>query len=219
MSRFSIIVGHFGSGKTEVAINMAMNKQGRTAIVDLDIVNPYFRTADAEKVLVEKGIKVILPRFANTNVDIPALPSEIMSVFADKEINTIFDVGGDDDGATALGRYFKYFSEEPYEMYFVINTSRPLTKEKEDIIDMMRYIESASRLKITYLVNNTHMSKNTTPEIVLNGQKIVSKVSEITGIPIGFTSVKKDLYESLKNEINNPLLGLDLNIKLPFGEF
>lgn len=217
MSRIKIVTGHFGSGKTEVAINLAMKSTGKTAIIDMDIVNPYFRTADAAKVLKDKGIDVILPQFANTNVDLPSLPSEILSVFANKEINAVFDVGGDDDGATALGRYNKYFTGEDYEMLFIINTSRPLTKSVDDIIEMMKMIEYASRLRITHLVNATHLSGETTEDIIIRGQKTVEEVMQETGVPIAFTAVRGDIAQSIAPKIENKVLGLDLYIKLPLG--
>lgn len=222
MSRFKIIVGHFGSGKTEVAINITKNliseaPSKKAAIIDLDTVNPYFRTADAAEFLRQMGVSVILPLFANTNVDIPALPAAINSVFADRDITAVFDVGGDDDGAIALGRYSQYFRQEPYEMLFVVNAMRPLTKTQSDVIEMMNNIEDASRLKITHLVNNTHLSGETVPDIILQGQSLCEEVSKKTGVPIAFTSAKKDLAGELTSKIKNPVLGLDLYINLPFG--
>ncbi len=217
MSKFKIIVGHFGSGKTEVAVNIAKNAGIGSSIVDLDIVNPYFRTADAAKTLEDMGVRVILPPFANTNIDIPALPPAVMSVFAGGGHTVVFDVGGDDDGAVALGRYFGYFEREPYEMLFVINERRPMTQNVDDVEAMMRNIEASSRLKITHLVNNTHLSGETVPDIVLGGQRLAESVSKKTKIPIAFTSVRRDLAEEIKSKINNPVLGLDLYINLPFG--
>lgn len=211
MNRLKIVTGHFGSGKTEFAVNMALQSRGKTAILDMDTVNPYFRTADAEKVLTDKGIRVILPLFVNTNVDIPALTGEVISVFADKSTTAIFDVGGDDEGAMALGQYCRFFSEEAYDMYFIINTKRPLTREKDEIIAYLRAVEAASRLRVTHLVNCTHLGAETTTDIVLEGQLITEKVSRETGIPIGFTAVKKELADKIK--VNNPVMGIELYIK------
>ncbi|MBE7025862.1 MAG: hypothetical protein E7408_07410 [Ruminococcaceae bacterium] len=212
MSRVNIVTGHFGSGKTEFALNLAMRQTGKTTIVDMDTVNPYYRTADAADILNKKGIGVILPRFANTNVDIPALPSEIFSVFANREQTVIFDVGGDEDGALALGQFNRYFTEEPYEMYYVINARRPLTRDKEGVLDILREVEIASRLKVTKLVNGTHLGEETTPQIILEGQRLVEEVSRETGIPVGFTAVKKGIEVS----VHNPIMQLELFIKTPF---
>ncbi len=212
MKRLNIITGHFGSGKTEFALNLAMAQEGKTTIVDMDTVNPYYRTADAEEILKRQGIGVILPRFANTNVDLPVLPSEIFSVFTNKEQTVIFDVGGDEDGALCLGQFNPHFSKEPYDMYFVINGRRPLTKDIEGVIEILREVEAASRLRVTKLVNATNLGNETTPEIILEGQKLVEDVSRETGIPIGFTAVKKGIEVS----VHNPILQLELFIKAPF---
>ena len=214
MSRIKVITGHFGSGKTEIAVNLAAEKPG-TTIVDIDTVNPYFRTADAKEALESRGIKVITPEYANTNVDIPALPAEIISVFG-REGDVIFDVGGDDDGAYALGAYHKYFVNEVPDVYFVICTTRPLLKTEDEAAEMIKNIERASRLRVTHLINNTHLSKFTTPETVLEGQRVCEAVSEKLGIPILFTSVRSDIKPIIEKDINNPVYGLDLYLNLPF---
>lgn len=217
MKKIKIIVGHFGSGKTEVAVNLAAHHGKGSAIVDMDTVNPYFRTADAKKQLEEMGVRVIVPEYANTNVDIPSLGSEIFSVFASDEENIIFDVGGDDDGAIALGMFNPHFAKHGYEMYFVVNKSRPLTSNADDTIELMRNIEAVSRLKVTGLINSTHLAHETTEDIVLSGQELTEEISKKTGLSIVFTSVKEELAEQIRNKINNPVLGLHLYINLPFA--
>ncbi len=212
MSRLKIITGHFGSGKTEFALNLAMQERGKVVIADMDTVNPYYRTADAKRVLTEKHVRVVLPQFANTNVDIPALPGEILSIFANKEETAVFDVGGDEDGALALGRYNRFFMEEPYEMYFVINAKRPLTQNAEDCITILREVEAASRLRVTHLVNSTHLGKETTADTVLEGQKVVEEVGAKLGLPIAYTLVK----DKLDLAVSNPVMQINLYIKMPF---
>ncbi len=212
MKRLNIITGHFGSGKTEFALNLAMQNEGKTTIVDMDTVNPYYRTADAETILKASGIGVILPRFANTNVDLPVLPSEIFSVFTDKTTTAIFDVGGDEDGALALGQFNRYFAAEEYDMYFVVNGRRPLTRDPEGVEQILREVEAASRLRVTKLVNATNLGAETTAEIVLEGQKLVEEVSRKTGIPVGFTAVREDIEVA----VENPVMQLKLYIKSPF---
>ncbi|MBE7064089.1 MAG: hypothetical protein IJN25_07515 [Clostridia bacterium] len=214
MKRLNVVTGHFGSGKTEFALNLAMQNTGKTTIVDMDTVNPYYRTADAEGVLKSHGIGVILPRFANTNVDLPALPSEIFSVFTDKETTAVFDVGGDEDGALALGQYNRYFSEEPYEMYFIVNARRPLTREPDGVIEILREVENASHLRVTSLVNATNLGPETSAEIILEGQKVVEEVSRRTGIPVAFTAVREDI--DIEALVQNPVMQLKLYIKTPF---
>lgn len=212
MGNIKIVTGHFGSGKTEIAVNMALASDN-CAIVDLDTVNPYFRTADAEDVLRERGVRVILPPFARTNVDIPVVPAEVFSVFESGE-DVVFDVGGDDDGALALGMYNRYFKERGYEMYFVVCATRPLTGTKDDVLSLIRDVEAASRLRVTHLINNTHYGKMTDKEVIMKGQELCEAVARETGIPIAFTTAPKELIPHIN--INNPLKSLDLYINLPF---
>lgn len=217
--RINIFTGHFGSGKTEIAINFAFYLKkyyNKVAIVDLDIVNPYFRTKDAEKILQEKGIKVIAPLFANTNLDIPALPGEITAVFHDKEYMVVFDVGGDDDGATALGRYYRYFSSEPYEMYFVVNTKRPLTNNGGDIGNMLRAVEQSSRLKVTGLINNTNLSYASGIEDLLEGQKVIESISKEMEIPIRYITGTSGLLSHLPEGLKEKAFPINIYLQLPW---
>ena len=215
----NIITGHYGSGKTEFALNLAMNlkKEGKkVSICDLDIVNPYFRTNDARKILEENDIKVISSQYANTNVDIPVLPGEVLSVFADKERYKIFDVGGDDDGAIALGTYFQYISKEPYEMYFVVNTLRPMTSTKEEIVEMARNIEWASRLKITAIVNNTNLQNLTKKEDIIKSVSIVDEAAKELNVNVKYISGKKEILDNLPEELKEKRFNLDIYLKMPF---
>lgn len=202
--RMNVIVGHYGSGKTEFAVNFAIElkkEYKKVYIVDLDIVNPYFRTNDVKNQLEEYGIYVIASAFASSNVDVPALPSEIFRVFCDKDAAVVFDVGGDDDGAVALGRYKQYFDKENYNMFFVINTYRPLSAESQDIIKLLYEIETVSRLKVTGLINNSNISYLTTAENVLNGQKIIEEVAKETKIEIKYTSGLEDVISTISPEL------------------
>lgn len=216
MSRIKIITGHFGSGKTEIALNLATDLVP-SVIADMDTVNPYFRTADAEEELRKAGVRVITPEYANTNVDMPALPSEILSVFSTDE-NVILDVGGDDDGAYALGAYHNYFVRETPDMYFVICATRPLQSSADEALELMKSIELASRLKITHLINNTHLSAFTDEETVLRGQRLCEEVSRKSGIPILYTTVREDLKNKIIPLVNNPVYGLRLYLNLPFEQ-
>ena len=201
--RINVVVGHYGSGKTEFAVNFAIElkkKYKKVYIVDLDIVNPYFRTNDVKKQLKEFGIDVIASEFASSNVDVPALPSEIFRVFCDTDAACVFDVGGDDDGAVALGRYKQYFDKEDYNMFFVINTFRPLSATADDVIGLLFDIETTSRLKVSGLVNNSNIAHLTTESDVLKGQEIIKSVSQKTGIDIVYTSGLEDVIKKIPNE-------------------
>ena len=219
MERITIFVGHYGSGKTEVAVNYAikLKEEGNDVIiVDLDIVNAYYRTKDNEKMLNSMGIEVISPNYANTNVDIPSLPPHLLKVFADKTKKIVFDVGGDDAGATALGRFFGYFSQENYHMYSVINTKRPLTETEEDIIIMIDEINLNSRLKITGLINNTNLSYETTVEDILEGEKTVLSVSEKINLPFIFTSLFTEYVSEYRKISDSKLFPIKKYLKLPW---
>ena len=205
--RTTVFAGHYGSGKTNVAVNYALwlkNSEQNVSVADLDIVNPYFRTKDSAKVLERCGIKLISSEFANSNVDTPALPGEIYSVFDDKSVYSVLDVGGDDRGALALGRYVPYLLEENnYEFLFVINKYRFLTKDAKSTVEVMREIEEASKLRFTAIVNNSNIGEETTKEDVLASAKYANEVSSLTGLEIKMTTVKSSLYDSLKDEIIN----------------
>ncbi|MDP4133522.1 MAG: hypothetical protein Q8882_05875 [Bacillota bacterium] len=190
MKKVTVFTGHFGSGKTEVAVNYAIANKV-SAICDLDIVNPYFRTNDAKKLLNEKGIKVIAPNFASTNVDIPSLPPDVYSVFASCE-SAILDVGGDEDGATVLGRYRQLFKDSETEVFMVVNVFRPETSDVEGIALMKDAIENASRLKISGLINNSNLLELTTREHIERGEELVKKACGELSLPFIFTSAMRE---------------------------
>jgi len=184
--RFTVLVGNYGSGKTELALNLALAcaTQKTTTLVDLDIVNPYFRSGEKAEELRKAGIRVLMPSFALSTVDIPALPPEIQSVFETPCERVIFDVGGDDTGAAALGRYapsFRRFREKTMTA-LVVNTMRPLTQTAEDIIDLARRIEARGRLRIDAIVNNTNLADHTDPAMLQRGEEIVQEAAAVLGV-------------------------------------
>ena len=185
-ARFLVITGNYGSGKTEISLNLALEavKTEKTTLVDLDIVNPYFRTGEKAEELKNAGIRVLMPTYAMTTVDIPALPAEIQSVFEVPSDRVIFDVGGDDTGAAALGRYYPSFmrNRDHTLTALVINCMRPLTMEQEDILDLAERIQNRGRLKIDLLINNTNLADETTPEMVEHGEQTVLRCAEHMGI-------------------------------------
>lgn len=190
-SRRIIITGHFGSGKTNVAVNLALHlKRGGSGvtIADMDIVNPYFRTADAVKILAEAGVRCVIPRFAGTNADVPVLPAEIYSMFADPLSYGIFDVGGDDSGAAALGMFSHSFTDGGYEMLYVCSMYRPLTASPSDAAVLMREIEARSRLRCTAVVNNSNLGEESDEENFFASFGWAGEVSRLCGLPLAFDS-------------------------------
>ena len=199
--RVTLFVGHYGSGKTNIAVAYArhLKDMGKAVTVaDMDIVNPYFRTKDSEEDFKREGIELIVSEFANSNVDLPALPSELYRVVERRERHAVLDIGGDDRGAYALGRFAPYIKEEnDYECLFVANMYRPLTKTPEEALAVMREIETAGGIKITAIVNNSNLGELTDGEMVLGSMDYIKKLSEISGLPVKFTSAREDVAESL----------------------
>jgi hypothetical protein len=217
--RINIFTGHFGSGKTEVAVNFAFKLKesyDRVAIVDFDVVNPYFRTADARKELEEKGIWAIVPLYANTNVDVPALPPEINALFEKKEYSIVFDVGGDDIGARVLSRYNEQIIADDYEMFFVVNTRRPMTDTSDKIEGIVREIEQSSRLKVTKLINNTNILGETTSDQLLEGHRTIERAAKNIGVEMAFASGFRNVLQGLPEKSGLELFEMEKYIKLPW---
>lgn len=214
--RLTLLCGHYGSGKTNVAVNLAFylkEQYNNVVVADLDIVNPYFRTKDSIKDFEARGIELICSEYANTNVDIPALPANMYRLTADKDITAVIDVGGDDRGAYALGRLVPEIkSENNFDMLMVINGYRPLTPDAESTIEVMREIEQACGLQFTGLVNNSNIGEETTAKDIIKSMDYANEVSKASGLPIVITSVKAELYDELKNKIDN-LLPMTLQAK------
>lgn len=217
IKRITLFAGHYGSGKTNIAVNYAfeLKKQGlNVAVADLDIVNPYFRTKDSEKELNDAGIRLICSDFANSNVDLPSLPQDIYSVIDDRTEYAVMDIGGDDRGAYALGRYAEsIMAENDYEMFFVINMYRPLTRDAADTIEVMREVEKAASVKFTAIINNSNLGEETTAQDVLDSLKYADEVSKLAGLPVAFTSVKKSIYKELHERVEK-LMPLTLQDKI-----
>ena len=215
--RITLLCGHYGSGKTNVAVNLALHlsrTRSRVAVADLDIVNPYFRTKDSREEFDHAGIRLICSEYANTNVDIPALPPDMYAVTDNPDLTAVIDVGGDDRGALALGRISEaILREQNYEMLAVINASRPLTRTAEDTAEVLREIEAACGMKFTGLVNNTNLGRQTDAEVVLNSVSYAESVSDEMKIPVVLTTVPAEIYPQLQGKIDN-LFPLELQKKL-----
>ncbi len=203
--RITLFAGHYGSGKTNIALNFARHLKRsfpRVAVADLDIVNPYFRTKDSAADLAAEGIELVVSDFANSNVDFPAMPKEAYALIADRETKVVVDVGGDDRGALALGRYVDDIrSEGDYDMLAVVNASRPLTTTPEDTVEVLREIEAACALPFTGIVNNTNLGQKTTAETVLASLPYADAVAKLMGIPVKFTCCEASLEDELRGGI------------------
>ena len=221
VKRITIFSGHYGSGKTNVAVNYALwlkTIKDNVAIADLDIVNPYFRTKDSMQVLKDNGVDLISSEFANSNVDVPALPAETYGVLQNKDIHAVIDAGGDDRGALALGRYSDGILEDgDYELLFVINKYRPLTRTADMTLEIMAEIERACHMKFTAIVNDSNIGDDTREEDVLSSVAYANEVSEKSGIPVKMTTVKSDLYDNLKDKIDN-LVPIKLFVRQSWAE-
>ncbi|MBE6885394.1 MAG: ParA family protein [Ruminococcaceae bacterium] len=212
--RITVITGHYGSGKTNLAANLAfrLREEGKeVTVVDLDIVNPYFRTADFSRSFAEAGIRLIAPVYARTNVDAPVLPPEIDSVFFSTD-HVIIDVGGDDAGAFALGRYSAKLKTAGYRMLYVLNRFRYLNGEEQEEQELIPLIEAASRLKVTALVNNSHLCNETTAGHLAEGLEFAREISRKTGLPLQFSTAPK----GIPFPEDEPCLPVDILVKAPF---
>lgn len=207
MKRITVFSGHYGSGKTNVAISAALDlaKEGKkVTVADLDIVNPYFRTKDSEKELAAAGIELICSDYANTNVDIPALPQSMYAITDDRSRSVVVDLGGDDRGALALGRLAPAMREEnDFDLFAVVNRFRPLTETAADTLEVLREIETASSLRFTGIVNNSNLGEETTAETVFSSVSYAEEISRLAGVPVVMTTVREDLFAELDGKIPN----------------
>ena len=205
--RITILAGHYGSGKTNIAVNFAftLKREGKqVSVCDLDIVNPYFRTKDSLEDFEREGIRLISSEYANTNVDVPALPQAMYAVMDDPSSHFVLDIGGDDRGALALGRLAPAIVEEAnFEMFIVVNFYRPLTRDNESMLEVMREMEQAAGISFTGIINNSNLGEETTPEDVLSTIEKAKSFSKLCGLPLVMTTVREDLYEPLREKIEN----------------
>ena len=205
--RITLLAGHYGSGKTNIAVNMALElkkEHENTAIADLDIVNPYFRTLDSKNELEAAGIRLIVSPYANSSLDIPALPQDMYAIVDDESMYSIIDVGGDDRGALALGRLSRMISDENnYDMFLVINKYRPLTPDAASVKEVLDEIEEGGRLKFTGIINNSNLGAETDAQCILDSVQFADEVSELTGLPVVLTSVEEKFMAELSGKIVN----------------
>ena len=203
--RITLVCGHYGSGKTNIALNLAFALRkagGNVALADLDIVNPYFRSADSRGELEAAGIPLICSSYASSNVDLPSLPANLYAITDGSLQDVVIDVGGDDRGALALGRLRDAILEEnDYHMLLVINRFRPLTRDAASTLEVVREIEAACGIPFTGIVNNSNLGEETTPEDILSSREYAQEISEKTHLPVVMTSVRADLLPSLAGQM------------------
>ena len=202
MKNVKVLIGNYGSGKSELALNFAMQaaaRGDRTELLDLDMVNTYFRLTERGKMVEQKEIRLVSPNFACAGIETLSLPAEVASAFVLDWDSVIFDVGGDDVGSTALGRYHEDFMAlEPgaLEVLNVVNIRRPLSATVEKIQRLQEGMQVHSRLQITGMINNTNLSTMTTEQELWDGYLLLKEVSELTGIPVSYTTGKKEFLDA-----------------------
>ena len=205
--RINIIAGHYGSGKTNIAINLAMKmKEDGLDVVcaDLDIVNPYFRSKDARCALEKKGIGMIASEYANTNVDMPAMPASAYAMFDNKALHSVIDLGGDDVGAAAIGRFRDaLLQENNYDCFWVVNPFRPLTRTVDLAMEAKDEIEKFLGFRFTKIINNANLGDETTAEDILDSLPFIQELSAKSGLPVAFTVCRQELLDELKRKIYN----------------
>ncbi|WP_347487543.1 hypothetical protein ABDB91_10305 [Desulfoscipio sp. XC116] len=221
VKRITLFTGNLGSGKTELAINFALwlkKQYARVGIVDLDIINPYFRTRIMREELEKIGLRVICPPGELAGADVPALPSSILGVLEDERGQGVFDVGGDEIGATALGRFKPYLPDGSYNMFFVANACRPFTRTAEGIIEMLRSVEKASRLQVSALVSNTNLGSDTEPDTIQAGHAIIEDAARQLGLPVTFLAVHSPLAREMTVRMpDTPIFPIEKNMMPPWA--
>lgn len=215
-----IYTGSFGSGKTELAINHAQkaNKEGKkVVIVDLDIVNPYFRSREMREKLKDDNITVMAPPGKLAMADLPLIMPETKGLIQTPQHSLILDVGGDDIGAKSLASFYPVLKDKPYRMLMVINPYRPFTKNKEEIGKMLQEIEQSSRLKVNGLISNLNLGNKTDLQTVMKGHQIIQQTARSLKLPVAYLAVLNDLYQTMKNhEFDIDIFPIQRFMKLPW---
>ena len=216
--RLLIVTGHFGTGKTEFSVNLALalaRAGEKVMLADLDIVNPYFRSRERRAVLESAGVRLITSSQDSENADMPSLPAEILTVLEDRSYRGVLDIGGDPDGARVLARYQPKITAEDYQLLFVSNANRPEVRKAEDAISYLRCIEEVTGLTCGGIVNNTHLCGETTAEEILRGAELARDISEKTGIPVLCHTAEERLIPEL-TALAEPIFPITIQMKKPW---
>ena len=196
--RITVFAGHYGSGKTNLSVNYALalrKRHDKVMVCDVDTVNPYFRTKDSEKVFAEHGIRLVGARFANTNLDIPSIMPDTFAAFHSSDMYSVFDVGGDDAGALALGQFAELISETEHDMLLVVNKYRLQTSKPEDLMQYVREIERASKIQFTAIINNPNLGRQTTKDCLLSSLDYIEEASRLSSLPVKWNCLREDLID------------------------
>lgn len=214
--RIRIITGSYGAGKTEFAVNYALKLAAsgvKTALVDLDVINLYFRSREKQEALEEAGVRVISSSIPGIGADMPAISAEVAAPLQDKSWQVILDVGGDAAGARTLVRYETYFQPGAYDLFFVVNANRPDTATGASALEHLEAIQKVAGIQATALVNNTHMVRQTTMEDVLRGQSLCADIKKQAGLPIRYISLMKHLVPELPPQLEGEPFPLTLMMR------
>ena len=215
--RSRLFIGHYGSGKSEVSLNyvtkLREQVEGEVAIADVDVVNVYFRSREKKDLMKKMGITPIDSSIQTTTLDVPAVSAEVMRPLHDKTTNYVVDVGGDNVGGRVVGRFADHFEQGDYDMFCVVNANREKTQTAEEVLGYIDAIEATSKLKVTGLVNNTHLLRETTVEDVLKGQEVVREISKIKNIPIKYVCCIENLVDKLPKDLEGDILPIKLFLR------
>lgn len=216
--RLTIVTGHYGTGKTEFSVNLALALAARgenVTLADLDIVNPYFRSRERKALLQEHGVKLISSSQACSDADVPSLPPQIFSLFENREIKGVLDIGGDPVGARVLARFRPQILQEDHQLLYVLNANRPEVRQAESAIEYLRGIEAVTGLTCTGIVNNTHLCGETTPEEIRKGAALAAQVSEMTGIPV-ICHVAHEKFAGELQDLPQSVFPITIKMKKPW---
>ena len=216
--RLSIITGHYGTGKTEFAVNLALAlaaEGDNVMLADLDIVNPYFRSRERKQLLVQSGIQLISSSQACSDADVPALPAELLAILENQDVTGVLDIGGDPVGARVLARFRPKIIQEDYQLIYVLNANRPEVRTPETAIAYLRGIEATTGLTCTGIINNTHLCGETTEKEIRKGADLAAAVSQETGIPVLCHMAEEHFAESL-SDLSEPVFPITINMKKPW---
>ena len=216
--RVSIITGHYGTGKTEFAVNLALQLAGlnhQVMVADLDIVNPYFRSRERRDLLQEAGIRLISSSQACSDADVPALPAELLTILENRDITGVLDIGGDPVGARVLARFNDKIITEDYQLIYVLNANRPEVRSPEAAVAYLRGIEATTSLTCTGIVNNTHLCGETTAEEIRKGARLAETVSRETGIPV-LCHVAEERFVPELSDLSEAVFPISIQMKKPW---
>ena len=216
--RISIVTGHYGTGKTEFSVNLALALAAEGASVmlaDLDIVNPYFRSRERRSLLEEAGVRLISSSQACSDADVPSLPAELLAILENRDIRGVLDIGGDPVGARVLARFQPKIVQEDYQLIYVLNANRPEVRTAEAAVRYLRGIEATTGLTCTGIVNNTHLCGETTAEEIRKGARLAETVSRETGIPV-LCHVAEARFAPELSDLSEPVFPISIQMKKPW---